>query len=295
MKKKIIVILTSATAIVAVYVIADKIGLVGKNSDSTTIEANKDTGEVKYDKNTIADNFDEQMVEKEVRYLSESELEKLKASRDPFNTAPDIEKYNAEKQKQYEQTVATIEKRIQQLNEENEKKGDKKVEQDVLNTQIEKEVEQILAGLKKGVTTNIVVENQTNDENIKTMVSKYATKYGVDEKLMLAIIGEKTMADTNFKIKNQDGTYTKGLMQLSEKTAKWISKQLGVSYKNDIEYDAETNIKFGAYYLKYLKTINSSEDYIVTAYYLGPGGAERYHKVNNTYVSGYSSIIKKRK
>lgn len=301
MKRKLIIILTSATAIIGIYVVVDKIGMM-KNGDGNIMDVGKEGREQDVAKNKEKGKekiVQPERVEKEIRFLTEDELNKLREARDPFETAPEVEEENERRKFEYDETMKKIQNRIDSLQQEEERKQklDKNYETNEVefDNKVNQEIENVLNNLQTNINSTIDVENQTNDNEIKDLVKKYADIYGVDENLMLAIIGDKTMKDKNQKIKNQDGTYTKGLMQISEKTAKWIAKKTGDSYIKDMEYDPETNIKYGAYYLKYLKGIENNEDYVITAYYIGPGGAERYYKANKTYVSTYSNIIKKRK
>ena len=78
------------------------------------------------------------------------------------------------------------------------------------------------------------------------MVEKYSKEYNLDFYLVMAII--KT--ESSFRASAVSEKGAKGLMQITDNTAKYIAKELKES---DFEiFSPETNIKFGCYYLRYL-------------------------------------------
>lgn len=71
-----------------------------------------------------------------------------------------------------------------------------------------------------------------------------------------------------------------GLMQIMPGTADEIAKELGIE-DYDL-YDAETNRKFGTYYLKKLMSMfNNDPELALTAYHSGPNRVKRLLEYSN--------------
>lgn len=99
----------------------------------------------------------------------------------------------------------------------------------------------------------------------KTEVSAYADMYGLPRALIYSVI--KTESGFNPDARSDAGAA--GLMQITESTGKFIADKLGaVSY--DL-YDAETNISFGCYYIKYLFSRFGDKNTALAAYNAGEG------------------------
>ncbi|MCI8637537.1 MAG: lytic transglycosylase domain-containing protein [Clostridia bacterium] len=102
-------------------------------------------------------------------------------------------------------------------------------------------------------------------------VLEYATKYGVDENLIFALIKAESNFDEN-AISNKEAI---GLMQIMEETAKDVAR------KNNIELDTENlrdeilqsskNIEIGTCYLKTLLDRYENEEVALAAYNAGIG------------------------
>lgn len=67
-------------------------------------------------------------------------------------------------------------------------------------------------------------------------------------------------------------------MQLMEPTAQWVSEKLDVTdYTFDLMYDAQTNIRFGAWYLGYLaRRFDGNALNVVCAYHAGQGNVDAW-------------------
>jgi soluble lytic murein transglycosylase len=80
-------------------------------------------------------------------------------------------------------------------------------------------------------------------------ITKYAAEYSVESALIKAMI--KTESNFNPRAVSKRGA--RGLMQIMPATAKEIAAKLGVeNYNDDMLFNPDINIMFGAYYVKTL-------------------------------------------
>ncbi len=96
------------------------------------------------------------------------------------------------------------------------------------------------------------------------LVEREAARYGLDENEIYAVI----TAESGFDPSAVSRSGAKGLMQLMPSTAEFCASVLGVG-----EYDLcepETNIRFGCFYLDYLKA-RFDGDNVYAAYNAGEG------------------------
>ena len=102
-------------------------------------------------------------------------------------------------------------------------------------------------------------------------IMKYSHKNNLDECLVMAVI----KVESNY-VPEAQSDYAYGLMQLTEETAEWNAKKMGLK-----DYDwhvPETNIRIGSYYLKSLIDKYHNVDTALAAYNAGGGNVDSWLK-----------------
>ena len=91
-------------------------------------------------------------------------------------------------------------------------------------------------------------------------------KYNLDPVLVAAVI--KT--ESNFRSEALSSQDARGLMQITPTTGQWIAYKLGEKKFNEQKlYDADTNIRFGCWYIKYLYDYYDNDKMLAFAAYNG--------------------------
>lgn len=108
--------------------------------------------------------------------------------------------------------------------------------------------------------------------SVQPLVEKYAAQYNLQPAYVDAII----LNESNFQENAQSRLGARGLMQVMENTGKWIAERIGMSgYTFESMYTAETNIRFGCWYLNYLSKLFDGDPVLVTAaYHAGQGNVK---------------------
>ena len=101
----------------------------------------------------------------------------------------------------------------------------------------------------------------------QTLIESYASQNNLNPAYVEAIILNESSYDT----RAESRVGARGLMQLMPETAAWIAQRMGVSdYSFEDLYDAETNIRFGTWYLHFLSELFAGDPIAVTcAYHAG--------------------------
>lgn len=102
-------------------------------------------------------------------------------------------------------------------------------------------------------------------------IVKYAHEYDLDPYLVMAVI----KVESNF-VPEAESAYAAGLMQLTEETAAWNAKQMGL--KNYNYKDPQTNIRIGCHYLRHLIDEYKNTDTALAAYNGGMGNVNKWLK-----------------
>lgn len=103
-------------------------------------------------------------------------------------------------------------------------------------------------------------------------VQKYSKEYRIDENLVYSVI----KAESKFIPDAQSHKGAKGLMQISDTTAKWAEREIGIDSKKIFE--PETNIKTGCWYLSRLYKEFGKRDLVIAAYNGGSGNVRSWLK-----------------
>ena len=103
----------------------------------------------------------------------------------------------------------------------------------------------------------------------KDLIEQYADANNLHPAFVEAII----LNESSYRTDAVSSVGARGLMQMMPDTAQWIARKLDVSgYSFDRMYDAETNIRFGTWYLGYLSRLFRGDPVLVAAaYHAGQG------------------------
>lgn len=105
-------------------------------------------------------------------------------------------------------------------------------------------------------------------------------QYSLSQKLDPALVSAVILCESSFNPQAESRVGARGLMQMMEDTAGWIAHKLDeddASYSFDLLYDAETNIRFGTWYLGYLsRRFGGDATKIVCAYHAGQGNVDAW-------------------
>lgn len=108
------------------------------------------------------------------------------------------------------------------------------------------------------------------------LIAYYAGVQSLDPALVSAVI----LSESSFDPTATSYLGARGLMQLMPDTAEWIAHKLDEddeNYSFDLLYEAETNIRFGCWYLGYLsRRFDGDALKIVCAYHAGQGNVDAW-------------------
>ncbi|MBC7765731.1 MAG: lytic transglycosylase domain-containing protein [Hyphomonadaceae bacterium] len=103
-----------------------------------------------------------------------------------------------------------------------------------------------------------------------------AAKYQLDPLFVAAMIRE----ESRFEPTAQSRKSAKGLMQLTDETAKEVAQKIGIQdFTHDMLYEPEINIALGCYYIaSLLDTYNHDIKLALAAYNAGGGNVKKWLK-----------------
>lgn len=111
------------------------------------------------------------------------------------------------------------------------------------------------------------------------LIQKYADENNLQPAFLAAII----LNESSFRANAESSVGARGLMQLMPDTAEWIAGKLDMSnYHFDNMYAPEHNIRFGAWYLRYLCELFRGDPVTVaSAYHAGQTNVTRWLSEKN--------------
>lgn len=113
-----------------------------------------------------------------------------------------------------------------------------------------------------------------NSITYQSLIERYAAEYNLRPAFVAAVIRN----ESSFRTDAESSVGARGLMQLMPDTAEWIAGKIGDSnYSFDHLYDAETNIRYGCWYLNYLSKLFRGDAVLVSsAYHAGQTTVTRW-------------------
>lgn len=118
------------------------------------------------------------------------------------------------------------------------------------------------------------------------IIDKYCDEYSLDRYLVMGVI----KAESNY-IHDAHSGVARGLMQITDDTAKWIADKLDMKFSSDDIENPEVNIRMGCYYLDYLIEQYDSVDVALAAYNGGMGNVNKWLR-NKEYSSDGKTLYK---
>jgi len=107
-----------------------------------------------------------------------------------------------------------------------------------------------------------------NDGTMSVTYQDAIEYYAAENNLQPAFVTAIIRNESSFRRDAESDAGARGLMQLMPDTSEWIAGKLDVdSFHFDMMYDAETNIRFGCWYLGYLSRLFRGDPVLVTAAY----------------------------
>ena len=105
------------------------------------------------------------------------------------------------------------------------------------------------------------------------IVLRYAGEYRLEPAYIAAVI----MAESSYRADAVSSADARGLMQILPSTAEWISGKLGERNAEPDLFDPETNIRYGAWYLRFLMDRYVDDMRCATAaYHAGQGTVDAW-------------------
>jgi soluble lytic murein transglycosylase len=108
--------------------------------------------------------------------------------------------------------------------------------------------------------------------SIAKLLYEEASFYGIDYRLVLAIMA----VESNFRTDAVSRAGARGIMQIRPILASFIAKVAGIPYQGESDlFEPENNVRFGLYYLSWLRSMFNNTDEVLLAYNIGHNRAKR--------------------
>lgn len=128
-----------------------------------------------------------------------------------------------------------------------------------------------------------------------TEVTKFSTRYNIDENLIYAVI----RSESDFDASAESDAGARGLMQITEDTFNWLKDKIKENdprnaYAIDFEsmFNGSHNIQYGTYFLAYLLNEFKDENAAIAAYHAGRSKVHEWLKDSNISPNGKLNIEK---
>ncbi len=106
-------------------------------------------------------------------------------------------------------------------------------------------------------------------------VEKWAGEFGLEEAHVYAVI----LCESSFRPQAVSGAGARGLMQIMPETGAWLAGKFGEAgeFTEEKLFDPETSIRYGCWYLGYLKNrFGADLNTISAAYHAGQGNVDKW-------------------
>lgn len=123
------------------------------------------------------------------------------------------------------------------------------------------------------VAAGIIAVKRVFPLKYNDVIDKCADEYDISEELLMGVI----YAESGFSPSAHSGK-ARGLMQITDETAKWIAEKLQLDYYDTMTEVPEINIKMGSYYLSYLINHYRNVETALAAYNAGMGNVSEWLK-----------------
>jgi soluble lytic murein transglycosylase len=112
------------------------------------------------------------------------------------------------------------------------------------------------------------------------LITGQALAYNIDPLLLFSLIRQESL----FEEGARSVASAQGLAQIIPDTGQWVAERLGYpNYSNDLVYRPLVNVRFGAYYLDWVRDyLDGNMVSALVGYNAGPGNAERWREVSGS-------------
>lgn len=99
------------------------------------------------------------------------------------------------------------------------------------------------------------------------VISDCAEEYGLEKEILFAMIN----CESSFKADAVSGAGAMGLTQITPETFKWLQSKTGEKLEDEALLDAETSVKYGAFFIRMLLDEFENVETAFAAYHSGRG------------------------